>query len=58
MNRCLVIATLCTGRPDRLVYLDGVRDGVRLCGPCVDAAARLGMNPVPDRRRVPRTAAA
>lgn len=58
MKRCAGIAIACTGIAARLVYLDAVRDGQHLCEPCIAYANRQGMNPVADRRRVPRTVAA
>lgn len=63
-NRCTArrctarLATLCTDRPERLVYLDSLRDALALCAPCIAFAERVGLNPVADRRRTPRSAAA
>lgn len=58
MKPCVSIATACTGTATRLVYLDGIPDGQHMCDECVAFATRIGMNPVADRRRVPRTVAA
>ena len=44
---CQHLAILCTGEPDRVVRLDGVKDPVALCRPCIDYTTRQGMNPVP-----------
>jgi hypothetical protein len=48
------LASLCINGEAQPLYLDGVPDKTYLCGPCVAAATRLGMNPISDRRRVPR----
>lgn len=55
MNRCTAhMAADCTLEGVRTVYLDGVEKGVWACEPCVSYAARVGMNPVADRRSVAR----
>lgn len=54
MNPCQHLATDCTDEPARVVYLDGVPKGQSLCEPCIAFAARVGMNPVADRRAVER----
>jgi len=46
-NRCAKIAALCTGQPDRVRRLASMREPVELCGPCEEAATRLGMDPSP-----------
>lgn len=52
--RCQHIAIACTDVPVRRVYLDNVPKGQDLCEPCIAYAKRAGMNPVADRRSVPR----
>jgi len=47
MNLCARIATDCTGHPDRVRRLASIREPVRLCGACEQAARRMGMDPQP-----------
>lgn len=48
------LSSLCIGGEATVMYLDAVDKGTPLCGPCIAAATRLGMNPKADRRAVQR----
>lgn len=54
MNCHANLSSLCTGGEATVMYLDAVEKGQPMCGPCISAATRLGMNPVSDRRAVQR----
>ena len=54
MNCHAGLASLCVHGDASPMYLDAVADKTFLCGPCIAAATRLGMNPRADRRAVVR----